>query len=646
MRRAVLAIPLAAVLLVAAPPPQGAHGAALALPAATPAAATMAPATAGAPAAAPGPSTLPVAAVAAPPPAPPPAALPGAAMPAGAAANAGTSAAPGAPSGRLAPCHLEGIEGALRCGTYPVWEDREAREGRKIALNVVVLPALGRHAAPDAIVYLAGGPGSAATDEGRFLATEKELRRSRDVLLVDQRGTGRSNPLQCDFYGPDSHLAGADPERLAGDLFPPAAVRDCRDRLARVADLRLYTTALAMDDLDEVRAWLGYPQVDLLGGSYGTRAAQVYLRRHPRSVRSVVLDGVAPVDETLPLHHAYAGKRAVDLLFAECAADAACHAAFPNLAEELQEVMRRVDRGVRVRIPDARTGGTFEVTASRGLVAEGIRFLTYDSGARKLPLAIHQAYQGDMAQLVAIAIDRRAMIDRILAMGMDFSVTCAEDLPFIDDAAAARATAGTLLGDYRIREQQRVCADWPRGAIPADAHELVRSDAPVLLISGERDPVTPPEFGARVASRLPNSLQVVFPHSGHGAEGPCAEGIVARFVERASVKGLDVSCAAKTPPPHFIVKVPVEVHVAPLLLDGYAGSYAFPGFVITLARLGDHLVAKSPGDADLELFADAEDHFFAKSADVEMRIVRSPSGAAVAVVLKSGDQEFRGQRKR
>jgi pimeloyl-ACP methyl ester carboxylesterase len=569
----------------------------------------------------------------------------------GASAGAGAPAKPKAAgpakrAERLAPCRLEGIDEEVRCGTYQVWEDREARRGRKISLNVVVLPALGPHPAADAIVVFAGGPGSAATQEGRFLVDDKELRRHRDVLLVDQRGTGESNPLNCDFYGPDSHSKGADPRLLAGDLFPPEAVRRCRDSLEKVADLKLYTTALGMDDVEEVRAWLGYPQVDLYGGSYGTRAAQVYLRRHPGVVRSVVLDGVAPVDETLPLHHAYAGKRAVDLLFAECAADAACHAAFPHLAQELQAVMERVDRGIKVRIPDPKSGGTFELTPSRGLIAEGIRFLTYDSGARKLPLAVHLAYQGDMAQLVAIAIDRRATIDRILAMGMDFSVTCAEDLPFIDDAAAARATAGTLLGDYRIREQKRVCADWPRGSIPPDAHRLVHSEVPVLLLSGQRDPVTPPEFGQRVASQLPNSLHVVLPHSGHGTGGPCAEGIVDRFVERASVKGLDVSCAAKTPPPHFVVKVPVEVKLDPRLLDACAGTYALPGFQATLARFGDHLVFRTAGDADLEIFADAQDHFFAKSADLEVRIVRGAGGTVTEVAVKNGDYEVRGKRIR
>ncbi|HXO28669.1 MAG TPA: alpha/beta hydrolase, partial [Thermoanaerobaculia bacterium] len=375
-----------------------------------------------------------------------------------------------------------------------------------------------------------------------------------------------------------------------------------------------------------------------------TQAAQVYLRRHPGVVRSVMLEGVAPVDELIPLHHAYAGKRAIDLLFAECAADAACHAAFPHLAQELQAVMERIDRGVKVRLPDAGTGATVEVVPSRGLIAEGLRFLGYGNAARKLPLVVHEAFAGDMAQLVTVAIDRRSELDRILSMGMNFSVTCAEDLPFIDAATAARATAGTLLGDYRIREQKRVCADWPRGRIPADAHQLVHSTVPVLLLSGERDPVTPPEFGERVARELPNSLHVVVPHSGHGSDEPCVESIVRRFVERASVRGLDVSCVTKTPPPRFAVKAPVEVRVEARLLDSYAGSYTFPGFVMTYARRGNHLVASSPGSADLDLFPDAPDHFFARSEDLEMRVVRGAGGAVVELVVKEGGTEYHGKR--
>jgi pimeloyl-ACP methyl ester carboxylesterase len=454
---------------------------------------------------------------------------------------------------RLHPCHVEGVQEEVRCGSFAVWEDRAARRGRKIDLNVVVLPALGTERAPDPIFYFAGGPGAGASDNGLYLAQAAGLRRRRDIVLIDQRGTGHSNPLNCDLYGPDSHAKAGDPKLVAGELFPPEKVRECRRRLEKIADLRLYTTALGMDDVDEVRARLGYEKINLFGGSYGTRAAEVYLKRHPGSVRSVVLDGVAPLDEPLPLHHAYAGKRAVDLLFAECAAQPACHAAFPRPGEELRAVLERIDAGVKVRIPGGAAGGTVEVVPSRGLVAEGIRFMMYGASAGSVPLAVHQAYQGDLSQLVAGAADRRADIDHVLSIGMLFSVTCAEDLPYIDDAAAARETAGTLLGDYRIRQQQRACADWPRGSVPADVHEPVRSEVPVLLFSGERDPVTPPEFGARVAARLANSRHIVVPHGAHGADGPCAEGIVAAFVERGTLQGLDAACAAQAQPATFVL---------------------------------------------------------------------------------------------
>jgi pimeloyl-ACP methyl ester carboxylesterase len=455
-----------------------------------------------------------------------------------------------APTLELKPCHVQGTAEEARCGTYPVWENRDAKQGRKIALNLVVLPALEPDHAPDPIFYFAGGPGEGATTAADWVGGLKELRRRRDLVFVDQRGTGRSNPLRCDFYGQPVDL-----QKAAGDLYSPEAVRRCRAELAKVADLTLYTTAIGMDDIDEVRAALGVDKINLFGGSYGTRAAQVYLHRHGEHVRSVLLDGVAPLDETLPLHHAYAGQRAVDLVFAECAADAACHAAFPHPAEELRGVFERLDHGVTVAVHDRRAGKTVEVHPSRGLVAEGIRFFLYgqQGAANTLPLQVHRAYQGDLAPLVETAIDQRLALDRVLSIGMLFSVTCAEDLPFIDAATAASATRGTLLGDYRIAQQKRACADWPRAAVPPDVHAPVRSTVPVLLVSGERDPVTPPEFGARVARSLPNSLHLVLPHGGHGGVGAssCVSGLARDFLDRAAVQGLDTACVGKLPAPRF-----------------------------------------------------------------------------------------------
>jgi pimeloyl-ACP methyl ester carboxylesterase len=443
------------------------------------------------------------------------------------------------------PCKVPGIQEEVRCATYAVWEDREAKKGRKIGLNVVILPAKGADKAPDPIFFFGGGPGEGIAGEAEGVANDP-VRQKRDVVLVDQRGTGRSNPLDCEFWGHPM-----DARKAAGDLFPLAAVRACRAQLEKRADLRFYTTPLAMDDVDEVRAWLGYDKVNLSGGSYGTRAAQVYLQRHPESVRTVTLIAVAPLDEYLPLHHAYAGQRALDMLFAECAADAACHAAYPNLKQELATVLERVDQGVTVTVTNPVTQKRQEVRPTHGLVAEGMRFLLYGNGGAKLPRQIHQAFEGHLEPLVQMALERRLDIDEALAMGLLFSVTCAEDLPFIDDATAARETKGTFLGDYRIRQQKEVCKVWPRGEIPANLHTPLHSGVPVLLIAGERDPVTPPEFAQRAAKGLTNSLIVLVPRGSHGGAGECTEQMIRQFLDTASVKGLDTSCLQKLPPTKF-----------------------------------------------------------------------------------------------
>ncbi|HEX3555405.1 MAG TPA: alpha/beta fold hydrolase [Thermoanaerobaculia bacterium] len=192
------------------------------------------------------------------------------------------------------PCKVPGLNEEVRCASYAVWEDRAAKKGRKIGINVVILPAKGPDKAPDPLFFFGGGPGQGIAGEAPGLA-ESPARQKRDVVLVDQRGTGRSNPLDCELWGHPLDL-----RQAAGDVFPIAAVRACKAKLEKVADLRLYTTPLAMDDVDEVRAWLGYGKVNLSGGSYGTRAAEVYLQRHPQSVRTVTLLAVAPLDEYLP----------------------------------------------------------------------------------------------------------------------------------------------------------------------------------------------------------------------------------------------------------------------------------------------------------------------------------------------------------
>jgi pimeloyl-ACP methyl ester carboxylesterase len=449
------------------------------------------------------------------------------------------------------PCKFPGVAEEIRCATYAVWEDREARKGRKIGINLTILPAKRPNPEPGAVFYFGGGPGEGVAAYAQFLAGDpalREIRQKRDIVLIDQRGTGRSNPLDCTFYGDP-----VDFRKAAADLYPLDAVRACKAELEKRADLRLYTTALAADDFNEIRGWLGYEKIDLYGGSYGTRMAQVYLRRHPETVRTATLIAVAPANIYLPLTHAYAGKRAMDLLLAECQADAACRAAFPGIGKELDAVLARVEQGVVVPVTNTRTGEKVEVRPTRGLVVEGIRFLMYGPRGGGLPLQIHRAYQGDLGPLVQMAIERRLDLDE-LYMGLLFSVTCAEDIPYITEELTREKTAGTLLRDYRIRQQKAVCEIWPRGAVPEDVHELVRSDVPTLVISGEWDPVTPPEFGESVAKHFSNSLHVVVPKGSHGGAGKCTDDLIARFIEQGSVQGLDPSCVKDYPGPRFMVQ--------------------------------------------------------------------------------------------
>jgi pimeloyl-ACP methyl ester carboxylesterase len=460
-------------------------------------------------------------------------------------------------SSPLKPCKVQGVEEELLCGKLPVFENRKSGVGRQIDLNVVVLPALerGRKEAP--LFDLQGGPGIAATTQARWYATDlKEYRRRRDVVLVDQRGTGDSNPLLCGTKESGNYLA---------EMYPIKYVQDCRRKLERVADLTQYTTPAAMDDLDDVRAWLGYDKINLIGLSYGTRAALVYMRQHPERVRSVVLMGVAPTYSKLPLYHARNGQRAMLLLLDECAADAACMRAYLRVRQELAQLLERLAR------QPARVGYVLPVTKKevaveikRDVFAEQLRSQMYEpTGARRLPFIIHRAAQGDFTPFLKIAIHDdppSTASDFSIADGMYLSVTCAEDVPLIDPKEAEQLNRDTFFGNYRVIQQRRACRHWARAALPAGYDKPVASDAPVLIFSGYMDPVTPPEWGAEVASHLPNSKHVVIRHHAHVPVGltniECLDKVTLEFLERGSVNNLDTSCLDQMLPPPFFVEQP------------------------------------------------------------------------------------------
>lgn len=447
----------------------------------------------------------------------------------------------------LAPCEIPGAsEGAkekARCGTFEVFENRATKSGRKIKINVVVFPATGKTLAPDPLFYLAGGPGSSATEDAPYIAQQyAKIRERRDLVFVDQRGTGNSNPLNCDLFNPQ------DLQSYLGDYFPLEDVRKCRAQLEPKADLKLYTTHVAMDDLDDVRAALGYARINLVGASYGTRAAQVYIRQHGEHVRAVILHGVSLTGQFMPRDFPQHTERALEGVLGECAADEACRAAFPDLRAEAKAVLEKLTRGpVEVVLKNAQTGENIPLKLSRDLAAEAVRYMLYQpDAASRIPLYIHLAASGDFAPLAKSAIFYRRQIVATGSNGMYLSVTCAEDLPWIKQGEGERNGERTFLGDYRLRQQRAACALWPRGELPKGYSEPTRSGVPALILTGQWDPVTPPVYGDTAAKSLANSLHVVVPHGGHGFGGldgiDCIDRLVADFVERGTTKGLDTSC--------------------------------------------------------------------------------------------------------
>jgi pimeloyl-ACP methyl ester carboxylesterase len=428
-----------------------------------------------------------------------------------------------------------------------VFENREARSGRQIEIHLVVLPSTGRPA-PDPLFVLQGGPGQAASDLAEFYAGRSwaATRRDREIVLVDQRGTGRSNRLDCPTGDEDGR-------HDLEELLPREAVRSCRHALDTRADLGQYTTRVAMADLDEVRAALGYETINLYGTSYGTRAALVYARMYGPRVRTMVLKGVAPPSLVIPVPFAEDTERSLQLLVADCGSDAECAAAFPNLPADIDTLFRRLDRGpLTATVPDSATGRVDTLRLTRGIAANLIRgVLQATSTSAELPLLIHRAAGGHPEPLARLALTFQQLGARGVSRGMFLAVTCAEDVPFIDRESAAARTTGTLLGTYWLDRLLAACAEWPVPAVPSV--DIGQIPVPALLISGHLDPATPPRWGEEAAKLLPKSRHLVVRNGSHSFAGlaGCVDLLIADFLQAGSAEGLDEACIHRIKRPAF-----------------------------------------------------------------------------------------------
>jgi pimeloyl-ACP methyl ester carboxylesterase len=452
----------------------------------------------------------------------------------------------------VAPCTQGRSKAPAACGTFGVFEDRAARSGRIISLRLVVLKA--KHPMHRAIAWVAGGPGQSAVAFAPLIADGVlgkgvgALRDSYDVLLVDSRGMGGSHPFNCDLV-PRAH-----PSYYFGQLWPDALLSACRARIAATSDPKFYNTSNAVEDLDDVRSAFGYPKLVLDGASYGTFFSFIYMRRHPERMESAILNGVAP-PHFQPLPGSPIGvQTALDDLIANCRRDAVCHARFPAFAQHFSALVKRFDRGpIPVMLKDPATKRLEIVALSKEVFVDRFRQTLYDPGnAASIPYVVERAYHSDYVPLAQVVNVVSLGLGHALDWGAFLSYTCADEVPFISEEELKAAAGRSFAGDLRIRAQRHACAIWNVRPMPPSFNDPVRSDVPVLMITGSDDPSTPPRNAAQALPYLRNAQMALVRGAGHTTETPCTDRLITQFVRARSAKGLDVSrCRAGYTRPRF-----------------------------------------------------------------------------------------------
>lgn len=422
-----------------------------------------------------------------------------------------------------------------RCADFERPLDPDDPGGETITLFVAVVAALSLEPEPDPFVPIAGGPGQASSEfYAAYAGAFESIRRERDVVLVDQRGTGASTRLDCEL----------DEEVVEGRVSIEESTEGARRCLASLpADPRFFTTSVAVEDLEAVRRALGYPQFNVYGISYGTRVAQHYLRRFPEATRTVVLDGVVPPQVALGPTIAIEAQRALDAIFARCEESRACNERFPGVGRSFARITNAlIEQPVSVELPDPLTGHSQTLSFGHNELAGALRLLSYHPNTVALiPLLVYEAAAGNYAPLASQYLMVSESLSDSLSIGMHNAVVCTEDAPFFDREAVDReALEATYIGPVQLDALEAMCAVWPAGVMDEGLGVPVVTDKPVLLLSGDADPITPPRFAELAAVGMSNSALLVGVDQGHGqATRTCIPDIMAAFIEQASTDAID-----------------------------------------------------------------------------------------------------------
>ncbi|MBA6350199.1 MULTISPECIES: alpha/beta fold hydrolase [unclassified Colwellia] len=435
----------------------------------------------------------------------------------------------------LENCHLKGIKSQVQCGTLQVPENYSLPEGEKISVNFAVLPAIDSSQNKTPLMFLAGGPGQASVElAAHIFSTFGEIKKSHDIILVDQRGTGKSHPLSCD----ENEVRNA--YEIIPEDFSPQEIKDCIAQFK--GDLSQYNSENAIRDFDAVRVALGHEKINIYGGSYGTRAALVYMRLFPDALNSVVLDSVGPIEVPIGTF-GQSSARSFNLLLENCQQDESCNSAYPSLKDDFTAVIARLEQApVNLKIAHPRLGTKTDFVLSRSKFISNLRMQLYSMQTRTLvPLVIHQAFLGNYQPMIGLI----AMSEGGMGMyvGLTLNIVCNEDFPKITTEMFAGDANNTFGGNDSHSAWLQACPLWPKYSVSDDFYQSVTANIPTLILSGNLDPVTPPSNGDESAKTLPNNHHIVSKNSAHiVASTPCGIEIVNEFLTTLNPNDLDESC--------------------------------------------------------------------------------------------------------
>ena len=446
----------------------------------------------------------------------------------------------------LSECRISAGPGAssieARCGTLSRPLDPSGEEPGEIELRVAVVPALNLTPEPDPLLPIAGGPGQGSVDFYTAYAWAFEsVRRDRDILLIDQRGTGESATMNCEF----------DEDLIEGEFSTELTIEYTEQCLEQLPyDPRFFTTSVAVRDIEAVREALGYPSLNLYGVSYGSRVAQHFARRYPASTRTLVIDGVVPPQISLGPEIATESQKAIDRILARCEEDDACNERFPHIDETFARIVEQLKRSpVSIQVPDPSTGRLQDLEFGTGELATAIRLLAYHPNSVALiPLLVSEAGNGNFVPLGSQFMMTMIAMGDALALGMHNAVMCTEDVPFYDpDSIDYDGLEASYMGMLQLDALQAICSVWPAGPIDDGFKTPLETDIPVLLLSGDADPITPPRYADMAAVDLENATHLIGKHQGHGQVSVgCTPRLIAEFIETADPTALEASCLERS----------------------------------------------------------------------------------------------------